>query len=220
MWGRQGFCILFVMNMKKRLLILLLSGIFLQACGQEAPPHKLLEKGRFALKKTLTFVLNDTINKTQPIQLELNEREAILNFDKGKQRIMGQYNRPERIVYLNNLGDNLAYIRYQEDGFMLYGNDKKMLWQVRILSDKIQISDNSQNNSPHEIRLAENGAYRVFANNKGMGEVTCRQGKLLARGSRIYKTDLKSNHPAFGVLLLNDMQEEWRLIIWTELLRY
>lgn len=206
--------------MQKNILYLLISCLLLQSCGDDMPKQKLLEKGRFSMKKTLEFALTDE-NQAQPIHLELNEREAIINFDKGKQRILGQYNRPERIVYLNHLGDILAYIRYTPDGFALYNADKKTIWQVKILSDKLQISDNIQNNSPHEIRLVENGSYKVFANsNKLVGEITCKQNKLTAKGNRRYETTLKANHPAFGVLLLNDMQEEWRLIIWAELLRY
>jgi|GEM_PF-3150960 len=193
--------------------------LLLQSCGEEAPHQKLLEKGRFIFKKTIEFAMNDE-TQTQLIRSEINERESIINFDKGKQRISGQYNRPERIIYMNYLGDILAYIRYNPDGFSLYNADKKTIWQVKILADKLQISDNVQNNSPHEIRLAENGGYKVFANNKLVGEVTCKQGKLIAKGNRRYETMLKANHPAFGMLLLNDVQEEYRLIIWTELLRF
>lgn len=194
--------------------------IALWSCGEEAPKHKLLEKGRFILRNTLQFALTDE-NKAQPIQLELNEREAIINFDKGKQRILGHYTMPEQIKYLNHLGDILAYIRYTPEGLTLYNADKRMVWQVRILSDKIQMSDNPDNNSPHEIRLAENGAYRVFANgNKLVGEVVCKQGILTAKGNRRLETPLKANHPAFGVLLINDISEEYRMIIWTELLRF
>ncbi len=192
----------------------------LQSCGDDAPKQKLLEKGRFLLKKTIEFILTDE-NQAQPIRLELSDREAIVTFDKGKQRLLGQYTHPERIVYLNHLGDILAYIRYASDGFSLYNADKKPIWHVKILADKLQISDNPQNNSPHEIRLADNGGYKVFANsNKLIGEITCKQGKLTAKGNRRYETPLKANHPSFGLLLLNEVQEEYRLIIWTELLRF
>jgi hypothetical protein len=194
--------------------------LVLQGCGEEKSPHKLLEKGRFALIKTLQFVLTDE-NLTQPIQLEMNQGEAIINFDKGKQRIMGHYNPSDKIKYLNHLGDVLAFMRPSEDGFVLYNAEKRMAWQIKILPDKIQISDNPQNNSPHELRLAENGAYRVFANgNKLVGDVQCKQGALVAKGNKRYETPSKANHPAFGILLINDIPEEWRLIIWTELLRY
>ncbi|TAD93208.1 MAG: hypothetical protein EAY75_01265 [Bacteroidetes bacterium] len=190
----------------------------LQGCGDSAPAHKLLEKGRFVLKKNLQFALTDE-NAQTVIQLDFNEREAILDYDKKKQRILAQYHVAE-IKYLNHLGDILAYIRYEPDAILCYNADKKLAWKVNILSDKIQLSDNAENNNPFEIRLADNGAYKVFSNNKQIGEVVCKQGVLTAKGNRRFETLLKANHPAFGLLLLNDVPEEWRMILMAELLRY
>lgn len=194
--------------------------LFFCSCGESEPKHVLLEKGRFLLKKNLQFVVNDE-NAQPVIQLEFNEREAILDYDKKKQRILAQYNLTE-IKYLNHLGDILAYIRYEPDAILFYNSDKRLEWQIRILTDKIQLSNNAQNNNPHEIRLSDTGAYRVFANNNkvSVGEVVCKQGILTVRGSRRFETTLKANHPAFGLLLLNDVAEEWRMIILAELLRY
>lgn len=191
----------------------------LQGCGDSTPAHKLLEKGRFVLKKNLQFALTDE-NAQTVIQLDFNEREAILDYDKKKQRILAQYHVAE-IKYLNHLGDILAYIRYEPDAILCYNADKKLAWKINILSDKIQLSDNAENNNPFEIRLADNGAYKVFSNNnKQIGEVVCKQGVLTARGNRRFETFLKANHPAFGLLLLNDIPEEWRMIVMAELLRY
>ena len=191
----------------------------LLGCSEPEDKRKLLEKGRFALQKSVEWILTDE-GQTQPIKLELHKKEAIITFDKGKQRILGHYIPKDEIKYLNQLGDILAYMRYTDEHLVFYNADKKATWYVKILPDRVQISDNSKNSSPFEIRLAENGSFKVHTPSKLIGDVKCKEGILTAKGNKRYETPMKANHPAFGVLLLNDITEEWRLIIWTELLRY
>jgi hypothetical protein len=197
--------------------------LYLFACtgssSETADTKKLIEKGRLNLSAPQLFALTDE-TKAEAIRLELNHTEGIVEFDKGRQRLIGQYTLPRQIKYFNRLADVVAWIQYTKEGFQLRNTNRDLLWQVRILADKIQISDNATNLNPFDIRLTEAGNFKVFGIDKLLGDVRLKQGRITAKGSKVFEVASKANHPAFGVLLIQAIPEELRLVIWMELLRW
>ncbi|TAE71448.1 MAG: hypothetical protein EAZ85_10770 [Bacteroidetes bacterium] len=153
------------------------------------------------------------------INLDLNQREAFLKYDKTKETLTGQYTDTTRSKYFNATGDVLAVVKYDQNGFSLYQPNNLLLWKVEYQEDIIKIGDNNRMRSPYEIRKNDNGNFRIFSPEKLWGDIYLKKGKIYMRGAIAWETTDTKIHPAYSIFLLTQVPEHFRIIIWLEMLR-
>ncbi|NJO00427.1 MAG: hypothetical protein HC880_00940 [Bacteroidia bacterium] len=154
------------------------------------------------------------------IAIDFSQREAVLRYDRGQKTLMSQLKKVGKLSYFNNKGDIVAIVKQKEDGFKLEDSNEQLLWKVKIKDQKIKISDNAENQGAYEIKSNETGKYKLKASDETqLGEVKFKDGKVTVKGRETFEISAPANHPAYAVLLLQDIPEEERMIILSELLR-
>ncbi|MEZ5429459.1 MAG: hypothetical protein R2747_24660 [Pyrinomonadaceae bacterium] len=108
------------------------------------------------------------------------------------------------------------------DGFKVRTNDGKLLWKVKISADKIKISDNEENENAFEIKKRDDGA-KIERNENKLGEVKFYRdrGKVKVKDAsdkELFDSNTEKYSVAYGVLALGEIPEEYRFIIFAELL--
>lgn len=125
--------------------------------------------------------------------------------------------------YFYEAGSQIAEVKANDqEGFKLRGEDGKLLWKIKISSDKIKISDNEENANPFEIVKKADGA-KIEFNETKLGEVKFYKdrGKIKVKNAsdrEIFDTNTDKYSIAYGTLLLEEIPEELRFIIFAELL--
>jgi hypothetical protein len=204
---------------------LLLLCITFYSCGKK---NKIEEKEDFLAinrnkdtkteeKKSQIIKILDKEGK-EMLNLDLNEREAYLKYDKLKESLTGQYTESNKTKYFNASGDVLAVIKYEKTGFSLFQPNNLLLWCVEYEEENIKIADNQRMRSAFEIKKQGN-TYKVFAPDKMWGEININKGKLWIKGNIIWETATTKIHPAYASLLISPIPESLRMIIWLEMLR-
>jgi hypothetical protein len=171
-------------------------------------------------KQTIPTVEFDNLSiqnliEQDKITLDWSAREIIIRFDKENQTLMGM--RARRNKYFNNKGDVVAVVKKNAQGLEIFDTQDKLLWKV-LITDKLSIADNEKMRNAFEIQVFKNSTYKVFAPEKTLGDVFLKNNVLLAKGTKQYEINTKQNHPAFGVLHLQNIPEDLRLILVMELL--
>lgn len=120
-------------------------------------------------------------------------------------------------------GSQIAEVKTKDaDGFKVRTNDGQLLWKVKFADGKIKISNNEENENAFEIKKKDDGA-KIERNETKLGEVkfyTDRQKvKVKDAGDvELFDSNTDKYSVAFGVLALNEIPEDYRFIIFAELL--
>jgi hypothetical protein len=122
--------------------------------------------------------------------------------------------------------DGKAFVEVKSDagGFKVRTPDSKLLWKVKLATDKIKVSDNEENANAWSIKTDYADKAKVLdPAGKEVGEVkyAARSGKIKlkdAAGAEQYIVDGGKQSAAYGALLMNGVPEEYRSVIVAELL--
>ena len=204
------------------LLVLIMFG-----CGKkeesknEAKPFKRILIPNKVKKQadTIEFISYLILNKSdnENFSIQISKREAIITFGKNNEIIIGQYDK--KIKYFNRLGDVIAIVRNKPNEILITNTDEQLIWKIKI-EDKLKIADNEAMRNAFEIHSGINQTCKVFAFDKALGNLQVKGRQILLKGSKNFETEFIKNYPALGILLVQPIPEDMRLVILTELLRF
>ena len=150
--------------------------------------------------------------KGNAIEVVLSNGDRLLGEPAGEKR---KYRRASG-------GPTLYEVKPGENGFKLRTSDGKLLWKVKIDTDKIKVSDNEENANPFSIKTKyPDKAKVVDASEKELAEVRFQPEKTKVKGPD--GTELwESSSPrrrtaAFGLLVLERIPEEHRAVLMAEI---
>lgn len=119
-------------------------------------------------------------------------------------------------------GSVVAEVKPKDPGFKVRNPAGELLWKIKVTDQKIKVSDNEENLNPYEISRKESDRSKVKKDGAELGQVKyyADTGKLKlkdASGQEVLSGKLNGHLAAFGVLLLERIPEQERLIIAAEL---
>lgn len=110
------------------------------------------------------------------------------------------------------------------NSFKVRTPDSKLLWKVKVDTDKIKVSDNEENQHPWVLKTKYDDKAKVLDQSElEIGEVRYYRdsGKVKvkdATDSEVASSESGRMSPAFGVSLMSGVPEQYRLIVMAELL--
>ncbi|MCM2317253.1 MAG: hypothetical protein NDJ92_19070 [Thermoanaerobaculia bacterium] len=110
------------------------------------------------------------------------------------------------------------------NSFKVRTPDSKLLWKVKVDTDKIKVSDNEENQNPWVLKTKYDDKAKVLdPTEKEIGEVKYYRdsGKAKvkdASGAELQTSESGRMSPAFGVSLMSGVPEDYRLIVMAELI--
>lgn len=202
--------------MKKTAFIFLVSLLSLNACkkenkvADEKSPKTETTKESTATAGNTEYTISDkdgkaiggfTINPPK-IQFGNNTYTAKEKEDKRK--------------YFAN--GTLTYeIKLKDDTYKLRDASSKLLWKVKTYPDKIKISDNEENLNPYEVKM-NNGSIEVSKDEKVVNTVKVDGDKISVNGTPTFTLSKASNSFALGILSIDQIPMEQRILLLTEFL--
>ncbi|MFA6957984.1 MAG: hypothetical protein WC538_19115 [Thermoanaerobaculia bacterium] len=143
----------------------------------------------------------------------------------GGARYVGELDGQKRRY--RNASSGAAFVEVKSgdnNGFKVRTPDSKLLWKVKVDTDKIKVSDNEENQNPWVLKTKYDDKAKVLdPAEKEIGEVKYYRdsGKAKvkdASGAEVQTSESGRMSPAFGVSLMSGVPEEYRLIVMAELL--
>lgn len=110
------------------------------------------------------------------------------------------------------------------NSFKVRTPDSKLLWKVKVDTDKIKVSDNEENEQPWVLKTKYDDKAKVLNQvEQEMGDVKYYRdtGKLKVKnhlGDDVWASESGRMSPAFGVALMEGVPEQYRLIVMAELI--
>ncbi len=211
------------MNTKSLFALLLLTA-FILGCGlSSTQPTKPESKSpdTSSDKTYSTKVKIKTPDDKTVVEVKIDDKDMKLEF-AGKV-VRGEMKDSEKRKYTVEGGNQIAEVKAKEaDGFKVRTPDGKLLWKVKIDSDKIKISDNEENQNAFELKKKDDGGKIELGENK-LGEVKFYKDKQKvkvkdASDKELFDSNTDKYSIAYGVLVLDKIPEELRFIILAELL--
>jgi hypothetical protein len=144
--------------------------------------------------------------------------------DKGQQHVLsGDPRDSGKRKYTLDGGPVIYEIKPGDDqGFKLRLPDGSLRWKVKVTAEKIKVSDNNENDRPFELKLRDAGRVKVVApGERELGNVRVNGTKIEvenAAGTKLFAIDGTTPSAAYGVLLLEDIDQTQRAILLAELL--
>jgi hypothetical protein len=142
----------------------------------------------------------------------------------GGSRFIGERDGDKRRYRNAATGAAFCEVKISDTGFKVRTTDSKLLWKVKVDSDKIKVSDNEENRNPWVLKTKYDDKAKVLdPAEKELGEVKYYRdtGKAKvkdAAGSELHVSESGRMSPAFGVSLMSGVPEDYRLIVMAELL--
>lgn len=109
-------------------------------------------------------------------------------------------------------------------GFKVRTTDSKLLWKVKVDTDKIKVSDNEENKQPWVLKTKYDDKAKVLSPaEQEIGSVKYYRdtGKLKVKNEAeddVWSSESGRMSPAFGVTLMEGVPEQYRLIVMAELI--
>lgn len=142
----------------------------------------------------------------------------------GGSRFIGERDGDKRRYRNTATGAAFCEVKLSDAGFKVRTTDSKLLWKVKIDTDKIKVSDNEENKNPWVLKTKYDDKAKVLdPSEKEIGEVKYYRdsGKAKvkdASGSELQTSESGRMSPAFGVTLMGGVPEDYRLIVMAELI--
>jgi hypothetical protein len=144
--------------------------------------------------------------------------ESAFSFSYGTTSYTSKLNGDKRKY---NGGSDVIEVKYKEEGFKVRTSDGKLLWKVKITTDKIKISDNEEGKDPWEIKLNENDKAKIKKNDNEIGKVKMDSSKKeieASSGSKSFVISAGKLSLAYCVLLVDEISDRDKFIIMTEII--
>ncbi|GAB4128971.1 MAG: hypothetical protein Fur0027_13140 [Raineya sp.] len=108
-----------------------------------------------------------------------------------------------------------------KNGFRLFSNDNKALWQIDLQEDGIKVKQQGKGMSKNnfEISIQKNGLLLIKdQNNEKIGKVVLQQKKAVfyKKDKPVFTIETDMLSPAFGVLLIEEMGIEEKYAVFAE----
>lgn len=205
--------------------IIFVSASFLVACDggtkqdhlPDAPPKATDQNGES--KSYATKVKVKTPDERTVVEVKIDTDPKIEYGGK----IVRSETKGDKRKYSVEGGSQIAEVKASDaDGFKVRTNDGKLLWKVKIADGKIKISDNEENQNAFEIKKKDDGA-KIERNESKLGELkfyTDRQKVKVkdANDVELFDSNTDKYLVAYGILALSEIPEDFRFIIFAELL--
>jgi len=141
----------------------------------------------------------------------------------GGERLVGEPSGEKRKYRRASGGPQLCEVKPGEAGFKLRTSDGKLLWKVKLDTDKIKISDNEENKNPWSLKTKYEDKVKVVdAAEKEVAEVRFHPDKTKVKGAdgaELWEcASPRRRSAAFGILVLDRIPEEHRAILMAEIL--
>jgi hypothetical protein len=110
------------------------------------------------------------------------------------------------------------------NSFKVRTPDSKLLWKVKVDTDKIKVSDNEENKAPWVLKTKYEDKAKVLSPaEQEIGEVKYYRdsGKAKVKnetGDELFASESGRMSPAFGVAIMSGVPEQYRLIVMAELI--
>jgi len=127
-------------------------------------------------------------------------------------------------AYVQNGKGVLFLVKVKKNGFKLLSERGTLLWKAKIRPDKIKVSDNEENLHALVIKVRNDDSAKVFDDQLELGKVRYYpdKGRLKVKnaiGTEEYWAKADKFSAAYGVLLMDRMDESARYVILAEILR-
>lgn len=210
--------------------IIIILSFFTVACGSKNNNTKQYNNNTHSSTQTgdNTPASDHTTPNNPPLEIKFNDKAfGIINswnenetsISANRQIITGRLSKNDKTKYYDPSGDVIAEIKYKETGFKLRKPDGTLLWKIKIKDNKIKISDNAENKNPYEIKKKE-GKYKIKRMEQEQGKVTFDGNKVkIKTGQGVFQLTSNADSYAYGVLAIDEISVEHRLIIMAELLK-
>ncbi len=152
-------------------------------------------------------------------RVDFEADQHVIRYDLGEKYLIGKQKRADKTKYYNQEDNLVAEVKYKEDGFKLRDPAGNLLWKIKFKEDKVKISDNEENANPYEIKLKDTGKYKINSPSGYLGALKYKDGSIkMEEGQVSYQIPASRNHPAYGVLFLEEIPEDQRLMILAQIL--
>ncbi|OJJ22541.1 hypothetical protein BKI52_07620 [marine bacterium AO1-C] len=214
--------------------VVLLSSLILSACGNKNSNNT--ENNTVTNQENASTTSNQSTSTSAssssstftPLDIKLDDKsfgsiasigENETNITVKDQNITGRLSKNDKTKYYNASGDVIAEVKYKETGFKLRKPDGTLLWKIKVKENKVKVSDNAENQNPYEIKKKE-GRYKIKRMEKEYGKVTFDGNQVKIKSeSGTYKLESNTDSYAYGVLVIDEIPAEHRMIIIAELLK-
>lgn len=212
--------------------VVLMMSFLLSACGGKSNENT--ANNPVTNQENATTASNESTSTTlpsstfTPLDIKLDDKsfgnitslgENETTITVKNQNITGRLSKNEKTKYYNASGDVIAEVKYKETGFKLRKPDGTLLWKIKVKENKVKISDNAENENPYEIKKKE-GRYKVKRMDKEYGKVTFDGNQVKIKSEKgTYKLESNTDSYAYGVLVIDEIPAEHRMIIIAELLK-
>lgn len=164
----------------------------------------------------LVYYMN-TMNNEKLAEIS-NEGEQII-VSLNAYNLFGALKRADKRKYFNQ-NDELKYtVKYKEDGFKLNDKNETLLWKVKLYDDHIKISNNEEMTNSYRIGRSESNKIKLKKGDDEIAALRIKSGDAFLNVQEKYSLRNFGSSLALGVLLINDMPEEEKVMLCAELLK-
>lgn len=219
--------------MKKICYFLLLSSFFaLAACdeystqSEEASGENQLDEEddeSFVAGAPRTEVLriNDEDNALMAAIQVNAEQEVQITF--GETKLSGKAKSAEKKKYSDHTDFVLMEVKAKKAGsFKLNTHDGRLLWKVKLLADKVKISQEEDGSDMYELKKDGQGVVKIFYKEQALGsaqpnaqgnKIQMKQGE-----EEVFSVESGQNSFAFALMLAAEIPLEEKYVLMAELL--
>lgn len=206
-----------------RILYIILACL-LWACGSGGQGY--YQEGAMSISDSLELArpLEFVIKRHDGValgQIETNEREVVIQYNKYRQRLIGQHRPPNSSPYINEKGDVIVSVNYIPEGLQLLDADEQLLWQLERRGLNLWIDSSPEMEDPFIIKTLNRQRFQVIRAEKNFGKCYRKKGKVYVKGEKTnLEIDQEQSHFAYATLLIEEIPLELRYVLLAELLYF
>ena len=143
----------------------------------------------------------------------------------GTGEIRGDLKDSGKRKYSDAAGQLIAEVKPSDNGFKVRTADGKLLWKVKIDSDKIKVSDNEENQNPWVLKTKYEDKVKILdPAERELAEVKFYRDRQKVKikdmlDKELWEVNTNKYSPAYGVMLFDRVPENLRYVIMAELLQ-
>lgn len=202
-----------------------LSLVFLVSCGQVSENQNNTSDENVSQTENTSSLKSDSPSEYIIKMAGEEKGKIVLNGSNIKFFVNGtEYQaklKGEKRKYAVSSGDIVAEVKFKEDAFKVRTPSGDLLWKIKLYDDKVKISDNEENQNPYEIKSGDAEKAKVKKDDNEIGKIKLKlEDKLIeiTSDSKSYTVDGKKISLAYGVLLIDEIPDNLKYIIMSELL--
>ncbi len=147
-----------------------------------------------------------------------------VDIDLGSYHLVGKAKGEKRYYHRKDNGKAVVEVKSGDGSFKLKAPDDKLLRKVKLDERKLKVADNEENAKPYVVKTDDSAKAKVLdPAEQEIGEVKFDDAKGRhklkdAKGAERYTVDNGKRAWSYGVLLMDGIPEDQRLVIVAELL--